>query len=108
MKSETLSYELWVEEALRAVIKRALEQTASQGLPGDHHFFISFLTGRSDVSMPDHLRAEHPSEMTIVLQHQFHDLAVSDQGFSVTLSFSGRPCNLSIPFSASHPSPIRR
>ncbi len=100
MDSEPLCYEKWVEEALRDVIKRALEQTAAEGLPGDHHFFITFLTNRSDVDIPGHLRAEHPDEMTIVLQHQFNDLNVTDEGFSVSLSFSGRKCHLSIPYSA--------
>jgi uncharacterized protein len=100
MDNEYFSYEKWVEEALRDVIKRALEQTVVEGLPGDHHFFITFLTDRDDVDIPSHLRLEHPEEMTIVLQHQFQNLAVTDAGFSVNLSFSGRSCFLSIPFSA--------
>ena len=100
MDEEPLSYEKWVEEALRVVIKRALEQTVLNGLPGDHHFFITFLTGHADVDIPANLRAEHPEEMTIVLQHQFNDLDVTDVGFSVTLSFGGRPCHLLIPYSA--------
>lgn len=100
MAKDFFSYEKWVEEALRDVIKRALEQTVVEGLTGDHHFFITFLTGRDDVDMPDHLRAEHPGEMTIVLQHQFHNLSVTDSGFSVSLSFNGKACFLSIPFSA--------
>lgn len=100
MVEEPLSYEKWVEEALRDVIKRALRLTATEGLPGDHHFFITFLTNRDDVDIPAHLSAEHPDEMTIVLQHQFSDLKVTDDNFSVTLSFSGRPCHLSIPYSA--------
>jgi len=100
MNNEFFSYEKWVEEALRDVIKRALQQTVIDGLPGDHHFFITFLTGPNDVNIPDHLRAEHPEEMTIVLQHQFHNLSVTDEGFSVNLSFNGRQCHLSIPFKA--------
>ena len=100
MDNEFFSYEKWVEEALRNVIKRALEQTVVEGLPGDHHFFITFLTARDDVDIPTHLRLEHPEEMTIVLQHQFQNLTVADDGFSVNLSFSGRSCFLSIPFSA--------
>jgi len=94
------SYEKWVEEALRDVIKRALQQTVIEGLAGDHHFYITFLTNHDDVNMPAHLRLEHPEEMTIVLQHQFNDLTVTADGFSVSLSFSGRSCFLSIPFSA--------
>ncbi|MBC8268599.1 MAG: hypothetical protein H8E36_07625 [Rhodospirillaceae bacterium] len=100
MDNEYFSYEKWVEEALRNVIKRALEQTALQGLPGDHHFFITFLTGHDNVDIPAHLRLEHPEEMTIVLQHQFQNLTVTNDGFSVSLSFSGRSCLLSIPFAA--------
>ena len=100
MDEEPLSYEKWVEEALRVVIKRALEQTALNGLPGDHHFFITFLTGHANVDIPAHLRVEHPEELTIVLQHQFNDLDVTDVGFSVTLSFGGRPCYLLVPYSA--------
>ena len=100
MNEEPLNYEEWVEEALRAVIKRALEQTVVDGLLGDHHFFITFLTGHTDVEIPDHLLTEHPEKMTIVLQHQFNNLEVTDVGFSVSLSFGGRPCNLQVPFSS--------
>ena len=100
MNEEPLNYEDWVEEALRAVIKRALEQTVVDGLLGDHHFFITFLTGHTDVEIPDHLLTEHPEKMTIVLQHQFNNLEVTDVGFSVSLSFGGRPCNLQGPFSS--------
>jgi len=100
MESDPLRYDRWVEEALRGVIRRALELTVVEGLPGDHHFFISFQTDHPDVSIPDRLTAEHPQEMTIVLQHQFDDLVVSADGFQVTLSFSGRASRLCIPFSA--------
>jgi hypothetical protein len=100
MDKEFFSYEKWVEEALRDVIKRALEQTVIHGLSGEHHFFITFLTNHDDVDIPAHLRAEHPAEMTIVLQHQFDNLSVTDDGFSVSLSFSGRSCFLSIPYAA--------
>ncbi len=100
MNEEPLSYEEWVEEALRVVIKRALEQTVLNGLLGDHHFFITFLTGHADVEIPAHLLSEHPEEMTIVLQHQFNDLDVTDDGFSVSLSFGGQPCHLQVPYSA--------
>ncbi|HER26988.1 MAG TPA: hypothetical protein ENI69_07760 [Rhodospirillales bacterium] len=97
---ETLRYDKWVEEALRDVIRRALQQAATLGLPGDHHFFITFQTGDEGVEMPQSLRAEHANEMTIVLQHQFEDLVVEKSGFSITLSFSGRPTRLVIPFAA--------
>ena len=100
MSEELLNYEKWVEESLRIVIKRALEQTVINGLLGDHHFFITFLTNHADVEIPDHLLSEHPEEMTIVLQHQFNDLKVTDVGFSVSLSFGGHPCKLVVPYSA--------
>ena len=100
MNEDTLNYEEWVEEALRAVIKRSLEQTVLDGLLGEHHFFITFLTGHRNVEIPAHLLTEHPEKMTIVLQHQFNDLEVTDVGFSVSLSFGGRPCYLQVPFSS--------
>jgi len=100
MEKESLNYEGWVEEALRFVIKRALEQTVQNGLLGDHHFFITFRTSHVDVEIPDHLLSEHPEEMTIVLQHQFNNLEVTDVGFSVSLSFGGKPCRLVVPYSA--------
>jgi hypothetical protein len=100
MNEDTLNYEEWVEEALRAVIKRSLEQTVLDGLLGEHHFFITFLTGHTNVEIPAHLLTEHPEKMTIVLQHQFNDLEVTDVGFSVSLSFGGRPCYLQVPFSS--------
>ena len=100
MDDEPLNYEKWVEEALRTVIKRALKETELNGLPEDHHFFITFLTCNEGVEIPSQLKAEHPREMTIVLQHQFNNLLVTDVGFSVSLSFKGRACQLSIPFAS--------
>ncbi|NQV48447.1 MAG: hypothetical protein HQ504_11805 [Rhodospirillaceae bacterium] len=100
MESDLFTYETWVEEALRKVIHRALEQTHAQGLKGDHHFFITFQTTFEGVNIPAPLLAEHPDEMTIVLQHQFHDLVVDEDGFAVTLSFNGRPSRLVIPYAA--------
>jgi len=100
VETESLRYDKWVEEALRDVIRRALRQAATLGLPGDHHFFITFQTEDSGVEMPTSLRAEHGAEMTIVLQHQFENLIVEPDHFALTLSFSGRPTRLVIPFSA--------
>ena len=100
VETESLRYDKWVEEALRDVIRRALRQAATIGLPGDHHFFITFQTENSGVEMPASLRAEHDKEMTIVLQHQFENLIVESDHFALTLSFSGRPTRLVIPFSA--------
>lgn len=98
--SETLTYDVWVEEALRTVISRALVQIAETGLPGDHHFYVTFLTQDDGVEIPGYLRAQHPNDMTIVLQHQFDDLIVDEDHFEVTLSFNGKSERLVIPFAA--------
>jgi hypothetical protein len=95
---ESLRYDLWIEEALRAVIRRALAHAVSEGLPGDHHFYITFRTGDDGVGLPRYLKAQYPEEMTIVLQHQYRDLRVDDDGFQVTLRFRGKPERLTVPF----------
>lgn len=97
-----LPYAIWTEEALRAVVQDALVHTAKHGLPGEHHFYITFRTDQPGVSIPGHLRARYPQEMTIVLQHKFWDLSV-DRGtasFTVGLSFGGVPAMLTVPFRA--------
>jgi hypothetical protein len=78
----------------------ALERAAGQGLPGDHHFYITFRTDAPGVVLPERLRAQYPREMTIVLQHQFDDLRTTDAGFSVKLYFGGVPASLTIPWAA--------
>jgi hypothetical protein len=95
-----LPYDLWIEESLRSVIGRALAYTAEHGLPGAHHFYITFLTQAPGVELAPQWRAVHPEEMTVVLQHQFWDLEVNEDGFSVTLKFQGRSSRVRIPFSA--------
>ena len=100
MTVTTLSYERMVEDALRGVLRKALQLTATQGLPGSHHFYITFDTTHAGVRMPESLRALHPNEMTIVLQHQFWDLKVSEDEFEITLSFSGASQRLKVPFAA--------
>ncbi len=100
MEADSLQYEQWIVEALRGVVVRALNHSASHGLPGDHHYYITFRTGIDGVDLPDHLRAQYPEEMTIVLQHQYWDLEVDDEAFSVTLSFKGRSARLRVPISA--------
>ena len=95
-----LRYDTWVEEALRHVIRRALSDVADHGLPGKHHFFITFLTSAEGVVLPDHLRAQHPKDMTIVLQHQFRNLRVEDHAFEVMLSFDGVNALVRVPFEA--------
>jgi hypothetical protein len=100
MAITSLSYERMVEDALRGVLRQALEITQAQGLPGAHHFYITFDTTHPDVEIAGSLRALHPNEMTIVLQHQFWDLKVLDEHFEITLSFSGVSQHLSVPFAA--------
>ncbi len=100
MSDDDLKYDRMVEDALRGVLKTALEQAAEQGLPGDHHFYITFRTTHPDVVIPDVLRARFPSEMTIVLQYQFWGLQVGPDAFAVTLSFSDVPERLTVPFEA--------
>jgi hypothetical protein len=96
----TLPYDRWIEDAMRAVIRRTLLTVATDGLPGAHHLYISFATGAPGVNLADELRARHPDEMTIVLQHQFWDLAVGEDEFQVTLKFRGRLQRLVVPFAA--------
>ena len=97
-----LPYAAWAEEALRAVVRDALEHVARAGLPGEHHFYISFRTDYPGVTIPGHLRARFPQEMTIVLQNKFWDLAVDRVAdrFQVGLTFGGVPAMLSVPFAA--------
>jgi hypothetical protein len=93
-------YDKMVETALRGVVKEALAKTAKTGLPGSHHFYITFRTDAEGVEIPDYLRSKYPSEMTVVLEHQFWDLEVDDAHFAVTLSFANRPERISIPLPA--------
>ena len=97
-----LPYSYWTEEALRQVVQDALSHAAQHGLPGEHHFYLTFRTAHPGVAMPGHLRARYPQEMTIVLQHKFWDLAVDKQAgtFSVRLSFGGVAALLTVPFAA--------
>jgi uncharacterized protein len=100
MSKDRMHYELLVRDALRSVVKAALKRVAKEGLPGTHHFFISFRTDAEGVEISPALRAQYPEEMTIVLQHQFWGLSVDDEGFSVGLSFNQVPQTLRIPFTA--------
>jgi hypothetical protein len=100
MAEEGLRYDRMVETALRSVVREALSEVAREGLPGEHHFYVTFRTDAPEVSVPDFLRERYPREMTIVLQHQFWDLEIEAEGFSVTLSFSEQPTRLTIPFAA--------
>ena len=95
-----LNYELLVEDALRSVVRSSLSIVQKVGLPGETHFYIGFSTTYKGVEIDDHLRAKHPENMTIVLQHQFADLIVGEDEFSVTLFFGGKPSPMIIPFEA--------
>lgn len=100
MNGHTINYEHLAKEALRAVVKNVLERVAREGLPGDHHFYISFHTTAPGVKISNRISAQYPKEMTIVLQHQFWDLKVEDEHFEVRLSFSNIPELLIIPYTA--------
>lgn len=95
-----IPYDEIVQEALRAVVGRVLNQVATEGLPGNHHFYITFKTNAPGVSIPRSLCERFPDEMTIVLQNKFWGLAVTDTGFEVGLTFNQIPAHLEIPFSA--------
>jgi uncharacterized protein len=95
-----IPYDEIVQEALRAVVGRVLGEVEATGLPGEHHFYITFKTGAVGVDIPRHLSAKFPDEMTIVIQNRFWDLKVRDDGFEVGLSFNQTPSKLSIPFAA--------
>jgi hypothetical protein len=100
MAQDLFQYEKMVERALRGVVRDAVQKAAHEGLRSAHHFYIGFATQMPGVAIPDHLRAKYPDEMSIVLQHQFWDLDVTDDGFSVTLSFQKQLERLVIPFAA--------
>ena len=97
-----LPYDEWMEESLRHVIVRAVRHAATVGLPGKHHFYITFRTDYPGVSIPARLREKYPQEMTIVLQHQFRDLVADEttRTIGVTLSFGGVSATLSVPLEA--------
>ena len=100
MTQDFLEYPKLVEQAMRSVVRSALDVVVEHGLPGLHHFYITFRTREPGVQISDRLLAQYPEEMTIVLEHQFWDLAVDETGFSVALSFGGARESLSIPFAA--------
>ena len=100
MAEDLIRYDVLAQEALRGLVKKVLAEVAQAGLPGEHHFFITFDTRYPGVRISSRLAADYPGEMTIVLQHQFWDLVVTDAGFEVGLSFKGVPEKLSVPFRA--------
>jgi hypothetical protein len=100
MPSDNIRYDLLTQDALRGVIRTVLTNAAAKGLPGDHHFFITFDTRAEGVRMSPRLKASYPEEMTIVLQHQFWDLTVAEEDFEVGLKFNGISERLHIPLKA--------
>ena len=98
--TDPLRYDVWIEDALRTVIKRTMSYVSENGLPGEHHFYITFRTTDDKVIMPDYLRADHPEEMTIVLQYQYDSLDVDDDAIYATLRFNGKPETMIIPLSS--------
>ena len=97
---DSLGYGIFVRSAILSIVAQALKQAELHGLPGEHHFYITFATQVEGVMIPDSLRDRHPDQMTIVIQHQYWDLRVEEAGFHVGLSFDGKPQTLYIPFQA--------
>lgn len=100
MKKVSLDYETMIQTALRGVVRNSLSIVQKNGLPSNHHFYITFTTNHPKVKMPEYLFAEYPDEITIVLQHEFWDLEVGSGGFSVTLCFNDKNENLYVPYDA--------
>lgn len=100
MATDHIRYDVLARDALRGVLRKVLSDAAAHGLPGEHHFFITFISKADGVKLSPRLLAQYPDEMTIILQHQFWDLEVSEDRFEVGLSFGGIPERLVVPFSA--------
>jgi len=101
MGQDHIRYDILAQDALRGVIRKVLSEVAATGrLPGEHHFFITFLTGAPGVRISQHLKAKYPEQMTIVIQHQFWELKITETTFEIGLSFSDVPEKLFIPFNA--------
>lgn len=100
MSNDRFRYDQYVDDALRGVARRVLRDVGEHGLTGTHHFYISFRTSHPGVEMPDYLRARYPEEITVVLQHQFWGLEVTEEQFTVTVSFNRQNERLVVPFAA--------
>src|SRR5262249_20113749 len=98
--NDRFHYDGLVDDALRGVVRRVLRQVADKGLPGSHHFYISFRSTDPGVKLPDYLLAKYPEEMTIVLQHQYWDLIITEEFFEVTVSFNKQQERIKVPFGA--------
>jgi hypothetical protein len=100
MSQDLIRYDILVQDALRGVVRKVLSEVAKTGLPGEHHFYVSFDTTHPGVRLSGRLRQRYPTEMTVVLQHQFWDLQVDDAHFEIGLSFGGIPERLYVPFAS--------
>ncbi|MDQ7071183.1 MAG: ClpXP protease specificity-enhancing factor SspB [Rhodobacterales bacterium] len=98
--SDTINYGNLMHRAMRSLIQEVLEGVQENGLPGEHHFFITFDTKHPDAKLADWLKERYPDEMTVVMQHWFDDLEVTDIGFSITLNFGDQPVSLYVPYDA--------
>jgi hypothetical protein len=98
--NDRFHYDALVDDALRSVVRRVLTRVAEKGLPGSHHFYISFRSTDPGVELPEYLRAKYPEEMTIVLQHQYWDLVIGEESFEVTVSFNKQQEHIKVPFAA--------
>lgn len=100
MATDHIRYDVLARDALRGVLRRVLADAAEHGLPGEHHFFITFVSTADGVKLSPRLLAQYPEEMTVILQHQFWDLTVTEDRFEVGLSFGGIPERLVVPFNS--------
>ena len=100
MTEDQIHYTTLIDQAMRGVVRDVLKRTLVSGLPGEHHFYISFATNHPGTRISEQLKSRYPKEMTIVLQHQFWDFKVEEQYFTATLSFNGVPEKLVIPYAA--------
>ncbi len=100
MDDHFIDYGRLIDDAMHVIVQKALQKVVKEGLPGKHHFFISFATSYPGVQLSEHLKSRYPEEMTIVLQHQFDELKVDEKGFSVTLSFDNIKEPIYVPFDA--------
>jgi hypothetical protein len=100
MATDHIRYDVLARDALRGVLRRVLTDAAEHGLPGEHHFFITFVSTADGVKLSPRLLAQYPEEMTVILQHQFWDLVVTEDRFEVGLSFNGIPERLVVPFNS--------
>lgn len=100
MAEDLIRYDILAQDALRGVVRKVLAEVAKTGLPGDHHFYITFETRAPGVRVSTRLMTDYPEEMTIIIQHQYWDLSVTEHAFEIGLSFKGVPERLLVPYTA--------